>query len=85
MAERDPFAKSILKPSRSDYDASVAARLWEACRARVGKANLEAKEKRVGTGLGKYERLVAALPSLAAFRPLRFDNLFRVQNVLVLF
>ena len=72
---QDPFRPlQLLRPGHSDEEAIATQQMWERCRLREGRANLEAKEKRVGTGLTKYHMLLSVLPSLASFRPLRYEG-----------
>jgi hypothetical protein len=64
----------FLRPGASSAESRTVEAMWARCRVREGRANLEAKEKRVGTSLGKFELLLECLPSLAQFRPLRFEG-----------
>ena len=66
--------EKILQPSATASERSHVSKLWAACSAHAARANMESKEKRVATSIGKYEALVAVLPSLASFTRLQFEG-----------
>ena len=68
------FAQDVLRPDAPQYDRDVAAALSRDARLRSARASYGSRDKRFGTSLGKYERLLAAIPSLRPFEPLRFEG-----------
>ena len=68
------FSQEVLRPDAPQRERDLATALTRAAQERVARANHGAKDKRVGTSLGKFERLQAVLPSLRPFKPLRYEG-----------
>ena len=68
------FAQDVLLPGASPYERSITESLTRNAEERGARANHGSRDRRLGTSLGKYERLLSLLPSLRPFEPLRFEG-----------
>ena len=80
------FAGGILGDGASAAELAAAERVLSGARLRAARANLDSKDKRLGTSLSKFEELVRLLPSFRPFSPLEFegDLVTSEQNELLL-
>ena len=68
------FAQDILAEDAPEWERELAKSLLAGAQLRAARANHGAKDRRLGTSLGKYERLMQVLPSMRNFEPLRFEG-----------
>ena len=68
------FSKGILGDGASEAERSLSDVLLSSARLRVARANLDSKDKRLGTSLSKFELLARLLPSRLSFRPLQSEG-----------